>query len=326
MIRVMKKYRVVIWVAAVSMLLVVGGYFLVKGAHFDVLQPAGSIAKQQRDILLTATLLMALIAVPIFIMLGWFAWKYRSNNAKLKKKDYSPEWHENKRLELLWWGIPTAIIIVLAVIAWTTSHSLDPYKSLASNKKPIEVQVVALQWKWLFLYPELGIATVNKLPVPEQTPVHFTISADAPMSAFWVPSLGTQIYAMNGMSSQLHLIADHSGTFAGRSTNINGKGYADMNFSVYAKTENDFNDWVKAARLSPNVLDEAQYERLAIAGTSDEATYQLKNSSLYSTIVNKYMHGMTHDNNDGTHTMQDGTIMKDDDASMNHSGHTMEGM
>lgn len=324
MIRVMKKYRVVIWVTCVVVALSLVGYLLVRDVHFDMLQPAGDIAKQQRDLLVFASAMMGIVVVPIFTMLAWFGWKYRAGNHKAKKADYKPEWHENKRLELLWWGIPTMIIAVLAITAWYTSHSLDPYKKIASDKAAIEVQVVALQWKWLFMYPELGIATVNKLPIPEQTPMHFTISADAPMSAFWVPSLGTQIYAMNGMSSQLSLIADHTGEFPGYTTNINGEGYADMKFTVYSKTENDFSAWTKSAVGSPNVMDEAMYARLATPGLAEEATYVLKDKNLYNKIVAKYMHGMSSES--GSHTMPDGSTMNNSELESDAHVHGMEGM
>lgn len=320
----MKKYRVVIGVASVIALLVLGGYFLLRGVQIDVLNPAGDIAKQQKNLLVFATLLMAVVAVPIFIMLGLFAWKYRAGNPKRKKRDYKPEWSENKRLELLWWGIPIALISVLAVTAWVTSHSLDPYKKLESDKAAIEVQVVALQWKWLFIYPELGVATVNKLPIPANTPINFTLSADAPMSAFWIPALGSQIYTMNGMSSKLSLIADTTGTFTGRSTNINGEGYADMNFAVESLGEKEFAKWASETQQSPNLMDANQYERLSTPGTMETASYSLAENTLYDTIVNKYMHGMSHSNGNGTHTMDDGSTMNDDE--MDHSMHNMEGM
>lgn len=320
----MKKYRAVLGVAFVVAALALLGSILLRDVHFDILQPAGNIAKQQRDLIVFTLGLMGIIVIPIFIMLGWFGWKYRAGNDKRSKHDYKPEWHENTTLELLWWGIPIAVISILAVIAWNTSHSLDPYKQIESDKVAIKVQVVALQWKWLFIYPQLGVATVNKLPIPEKTPIHFTISADAPMSAFWVPTLGSQIYAMNGMSTQLSLIADRTGEFTGVSSNINGKGYADMKFTVYSKTEKDFNEWVKSAQNSANMLDRTMYERLAQPGVTDEATYMLTDASLYDTIVNKYMHGMSHGSSDsGTHVMPDGTVMKNSD--MQKQEH-MEGM
>lgn len=322
--RVMKKYRVVIGVACVVTALIAVGYFLVRGVHFDVLQPAGNIAEQQRNLLVFASLIMAVVVVPVFVMLGWFGWKYRAGNKTNKHNDYKPEWHENKRLELLWWGIPMIMIGALAVTAWITSHSLDPHKGIASEKPAIEVQVVALQWKWLFIYPDLGIATVNKLPVPEKTPIHFSISADAPMSAFWVPALGTQIYAMNGMSSQLNLIANHIGEFPGYTTNINGEGYADMKFKVYAQAQEDFDAWVKTAKQSAGLMNEATYARLAIPGKAEEASYQLVDTALYMKIVAKYDHGM----NSGadTHIMPDGSTMENTKLETDEHMHGMEGM
>ena len=313
-------------VAFVVVALVLLGIILVHNVHFDILQPAGDIAKQQRNLMVFTLGLMGIIVVPIFIMLGWFGWKYRAGNDKRKKHDYKPEWHENKVLELLWWGIPIAVIVILAVTAWTTSHSLDPYKRIESNKATVEVQVVALQWKWLFIYPQLGVATVNKLPIPENTPVHFTISADAPMSAFWVPTLGSQIYAMNGMSTQLSLIADRTGEFTGVSTNINGKGYADMKFTVQSKTDKDFKEWVKSAQGSANMMDEATYQRLAQPGLTDESTYMLMDEKLYDKIVNKYMHGMSHDGTSDTHVMPDGSVMDDSKLNTDEHKHGMEGM
>lgn len=322
----MKKYRTLIGVALTISLLALGGYLLVRGVHFDVMQPAGDIAKQQRSLILFTLLLMAIVVIPVFIMLGLFAWKYREGNTSRKKRSYKPEWGSSKRLEILWWGIPIVLIIVLAVTAWVTSHSLDPYKKIASTKDAIEVQVVALQWKWLFIYPQLGVATVNKLPIPENTPINFTLSADAPMSAFWVPTLGSQIYTMNGMSSKLSLIADKTGEFAGYSTNINGKGYADMKFTVYSQSEADFTAWVKTAQQSPNLMDVAQYERLASPGMADEASYVLAENRLYNMIVSKYMHGMAPSS--GSHVMEDGTTMKNSemDMSSGHDMHDMEGM
>ena len=314
----MKKYRVVLGVAFTIIALTLVGIILTHGVHFDILQPAGDIAVQQRDLMITVLGLMAIIVVPIFVMLGWFGWKYRAGNDKRKKQDYKPEWHENKTLEILWWGIPIAIIGILAVIAWQTSHSLDPYKKIESDKAAIEVQVVALQWKWLFIYPQLGVATVNKLPIPEKTPIHFTISADAPMSAFWVPTLGSQIYAMNGMSSQLSLIADRTGEFKGMSNNINGEGYADMKFTVYAQAEKDFEAWIKTAQSSPASMDAMTYERLAKPGLSDPATYVLGHATLYDDIVNKYMHG--------SHVMPDGTTMDNSKMETQEHKHGMEGM
>ena len=287
MIRVMKKYRAVFGVASVSIILLLLGYLLVRGVHFDVLMPMGAVAKEQRNLLYFALLLCAVVVVPVFMLLISFAWKYRESNKKAK---YKPEWSENKLLEIVWWGIPIVIIGILATVTWFTSHSLDPYRPLVSDKRAIEVQVVALQWKWLFIYPELGVATLNQLPVPVGTPIHFTLTSDAPMSAFWVPTLGSQIYTMNGMSSQLNLIADHAGDFTGYSTNINGEGYADMKFSVHARSQVEFDAWVKQAAGSMEMLDWQTYQTLAKQEiVTEERQYMLMDTGLYNKIINKYM-------------------------------------
>lgn len=283
---------------------VVLGWWLLKDATIDVLQPQGQIASQQRDLLYGTVALSLIVILPVFFMLGFFAWKFRESN---KQAVYTPEWDHSNRLEAIWWGIPVVVVVFLAVITWQTSHSLDPYRPIVSDKKTIEVQVVALQWKWLFIYPELGVATVNKLPVPVDVPIHFTLTADAPMSAFWVPSLGSQIYTMNGMSSQLNLIANNIGDYNGYSTNINGAGYSDMKFIVHSINQNDFDTWVKSTSSSKNMLDEVEYKKLAeksIEKNSKE--YMLHDKDLYDKIVSKYMNH-TNDSNhntDNTHDME----------------------
>lgn len=288
MIEVMKKYRAVFGVASTIVILSLLGYLLVRsGTRYDILQPMGDIARQQRDLLYFALLLCTIVVVPVFAMLGMFAWKFRSGN---KKAHYKPEWSENKWLEIVWWGIPIIIIGVLATVTWFTSHSLDPYRPIASHKKAVEVQVIALQWKWLFVYPELGVATLNQLPVPVDTPVHFTLTADAPMSAFWIPSLGSQIYNMNGMSSQLHLIASQTGDFPGYTTNINGEGYAKMKFMVHSLTQTEFDAWVARAKAAPTMMDMAEYEKLvAPAVVTEEREYMLMDAYLYDRVIEKYM-------------------------------------
>lgn len=281
----MKRFRPLYLIVCTIIVLVLLGVWLVHGVRFDVLSPSGAIAQQQKSLLLFALVLSAVVVIPVFTMLGLFAWKYREGG----KGKHTPEWSENSALEALWWGIPIIIIVVLAVVTWRTSHSLDPYRPIASSHQTIEVQVVALQWKWLFIYPDKHIATVNKLVVPEDTPVHFTITADAPMSAFWVPALGTQIYAMNGMSSQLNLIADHTGQFDGYTTNINGKGYSDMKFVVDARTQTDFDKWTTTTASSSAKMDIATYEQIARPSTMEQKEYALADSSLYDTIIYKYM-------------------------------------
>lgn len=276
-------------------LFIIGAIALARTGHYDVLSTHGIIAEKQRSLLIFTLLLSAIVVIPVFTMLALFAWKYRdrTRDSQAHTARYTPNWASNNTLEIIWWAIPIAIIGVLAVIAWTTSHSLDPYRRIESNNKPIEVQVVALQWKWLFIYPELGVAAVNQLPVPIDTPIHFTITADAPMSAFWVPTLGSQIYAMNGMSSQLNLMANSTGEFPGYTTNINGPGYAEMKFMVHSRSQDDFMKWVKSTKSSPRTMDSAEYVRLSQPSTiKDERSYKLVDTHLYDTVIMKYMQGM----------------------------------
>jgi cytochrome o ubiquinol oxidase subunit 2 len=295
---------------------VIGTVILLKSGHYDVLQTNGLIAERQRQLLIFTLLLSAIVVVPVFFMLGLFAWKYRAARPPAKKARYTPEWSSNRILETIWWGIPIAIISVLAVVAWLTAHELDPYKSIASSRPPLNVQVVALEWKWLFIYPDLGIATLNQLPVEVNRPIHFSLTADAPMSAFWIPTLGTQIYTMNGMSSQLNLMATNTGDFMGYTTNINGRGYADMKFVTHSMTANDFSTWVQQAQNSTNVMDEAAYVKLTAPTTNDkEKTYRLTDHNLYDNAVMKYMMPTAQKHADDQAPMK-----------MDHSMHSMEGM
>jgi cytochrome o ubiquinol oxidase subunit 2 len=259
-------------------------------AHLDtiVLHPAGIIGEKQRNLLLFTTILAMFVVVPVFILTFFIAYKYRASNTKAT---YSPNWNTHRLLETLWWGIPCAIIFVLAVITWQSSHALDPYRPLDSTTKPVRVQVVALPWKWLFIYPDQQIATLNYLNVPEKTPINFEITADAPMNSFWVPALGGQVYAMSGMTTRLHLQANKPGTFAGVSANLSGEGFADMRFAVTAMKESDFTDWYKSLQNSSNKkLDTATYTTMAVPGTSVTIKdYRLENTELYNDIIMKYM-------------------------------------
>lgn len=292
MIMTMKRFLVASIIPLTLTGLVALGWWLLRDVTMDVLNPSGDIALQQRRILFITLSLAAIVVIPVFTMLIGFAWRYRHTN---KKARYDASWSENKWLEITWWGIPIIIISIMAAITWQSSHSLDPYRAIESDKKTLNIQVVALQWKWLFIYPDQNIATVNHIVVPEKTPLHFTLTADAPMSAFWVPSLGSQIYAMNGMTSQLNLIADHTGVFDGYNTNINGKGYSSMKFSVEAKSDQAFTKWAERTKQSSG-FDQAAYDKLAQPGTDiPSMTYRLADPKIFDTIVSKYMHGTDED-------------------------------
>jgi cytochrome o ubiquinol oxidase subunit 2 len=222
----------------------------------------------------------------VFILTGWISWRYKEGH----KGKYEPEWDKNSLIEWVWWGVPFIIIAILGWITWTSSHELDPYKPLEHEKKPMTIQVVALQWKWLFLYPEQKIATVNYVQFPEKTPISFDITADAPMNSFWIPQLGSQIYAMPGMKTKLQLIADESGEFRGSSSNISGQGFSGMTFMAKASSQEEFDAWAESVSKSPQVLSWEEYQEL-VKPTSyvPPACYALKDTGLYEQIVMKYM-------------------------------------
>lgn len=286
--------------AAIFLLaLATAGAILLYGANFEVLNPKGPVAQRQRDLIVWASLLSLIVVIPVFALTFGIAWKYRAGN---KKARYAPDWDGSRLLETIWWGIPLLLIIILSVVIYSSSHELDPAKPLAAGKKPITIQVIALQWKWLFIYPEQKIASVNYLQFPEDTPINFVITADAPMNSFWIPQLGGQIYAMAGMSTRLHLMADEPGEYKGSSANISGRGFAGMKFIAQAASQNDFYGWVQSVKGSP-LLDQKKYDGLARPSEDmPPAQYSVSDAKLYDTVIMKYTgpgnsmhaHGMNH--------------------------------
>ncbi len=258
---------------------------------YAVLDPKGVIAEQQRDLLVFATALSLLIVIPVLVLTFYIVRTYRVD-AK-KKAKYTPDWDHDHKLESLWWGIPTALILVLSVVAWQSSHSLDPAKPINASTPPLVIQVVALEWKWLFIYPEQRIATVNYFQMPLDQPVRFEITADAPMNSFWIPQLGGQIYAMNGMSTHLNLMATSIGDYRGVSANLSGEGFAGMNFTAQAVQQADFNLWVRSAQESTSLLDIVSYSSLAKPSTDDaDTTYALRDDSLFNSVIGQFgQHG-----------------------------------
>lgn len=270
----------------VSLGVVVLSVLFALDANFQVLNPKGYIAQEERDLILISFLLMLIVVVPVIYLTFHIAWKYRASNKKAK---YDPEWDQDLVAEAVWWGLPCLIVAVLSVILWRSTHQLDPFKPLDSEVKPVRIQVVALQWKWLFIYPEEGIATVNYVQFPEKTPVNFEITADAPMNSFWIPQLGGQIYAMPAMRTKLHLIASQVGTYRGCSSNLSGKGFAGMTFSAVSSTQEDYNNWVQEVRGGDR-LDSESYQGLAEPSEYNPvALYKLGQNDLFDSIVMKYM-------------------------------------
>jgi len=260
----------------------------VRRYNVAVLQPAGTIGLQERHLIFLCALISGVVVVPVFGLLGVFAWKYRENAPK--KAKYSPELDGNRLAETIWWLIPAVMLAIISVINWRSTYALDPFKPLTSSKPTLHIQVVALDWKWLFIYPDQHVASVGQAAIPVGTPVDFEITSDTVMTSFWAPQLGGQMYAMPGMSTHLHLDADKPGNYRGVAANISGKGFADMTFNLKAVSDQGFSLWTQAVRRSPARLTAASYA--ALARPSDytkPAYYAAVDPGLYDTIVMNYM-------------------------------------
>jgi cytochrome o ubiquinol oxidase subunit 2 len=225
-----------------------------------VLDPHGPVGNSERLILLDSLAVMLAIVIPVILATLGFAWWFRASN---EAATYRPNWAFSGTLELIVWAIPTLVITFLGGIAWFGSHELDPYKPLPSSLKPVEIEVVSLDWKWLFIYPEEGVATVNQLVVPVGRPVHFRLTSSGVMNSFFVPSLGSQIYTMAGMTSQLSLQADDAGEYHGLSAQFSGEGFSDMSFIVRALPPEAYAKWLDVARQAGPTLDKPAYGVLA---------------------------------------------------------------
>lgn len=263
---------------------------LLSGCKGGILDPKGPIGADEKSLILTATFLMLLVVVPVILMTLVFAWKYRASNTAAV---YTPKWAHSTKIEVVVWTIPVIIVIGLAILAWETTHKLDPYRPLDSAKAPIKVDVVALNWKWLFIYPDLGIATVNQLAFPKDTPVNFRITSDVAMNSFFIPQLGGQIYAMAGMETKLHLLADEAGSYDGMSANYSGAGFSGMKFKAIAtETPEDFQAWVAKVKAQATPLDAQAY--LALAQPSENnppAYFTAAEPRLFDAVMHKYMAG-----------------------------------
>lgn len=288
-----------------SISLLLGVLLLLSGCDIAVLNPHGLIAAAEKKLFITAVLLMLVIVVPVIILTFVFAHKYRAGNKKAK---YSPDWGHSTMLEMVCWGIPLIIIIILAVITMISTYKLDPYRPLNLEKKPLTIQVISLNWRWLFIYPEQKIATINFVQFPVDTPIKFVITSDAPMNSFQIPQLAGQIYAMAGMQTKLHLIADKIGDYRGASTNFSGEGFSDMNFVARVSSQNDFAHWVRTIKQSPDKLTLMTYNKL-VPDSADHGVHQysLVTDNLFETVIMKYM--MPQTMNNSTHHTTESTMM-----------------
>ena len=260
------------------------------GCKGGILDPKGQIGIDEKNLIIIATVLMLLVVVPVIVMTLYFAWKYRDTQTH---EIYAPKWAHSNKIEAAVWAVPIVIVIILGVITWVSTQELDPYKPIEGKGKHLTVEVVSLNWKWLFIYPEQGIATVNELVFPANVPVEYKITSESTMNSFFIPQLGSQIYSMAGMETKLHLIANEPGTFKGFSANYSGAGFTGMKFNAIATpTQADFDKWVSdvKANSSANNLTHANYVELAKASENNPVAYYGKvDDGLFHTIVMKYM-------------------------------------
>ena len=257
------------------------------GCTFDLLQPVGDVGRQERTLILAALGLMLLVVVPVIALTLWFGWTYRASNARAV---YAPTWTHSTRIEVVVWAVPCVIVAILGAMIWRTTQALDPYRPLESGVKPVRVQVVALNWKWLFIYPDYGVATIDELAIPAGTPIDFELTAESLMNSFFIPRLGSQVYAMAGMRTQLHLIADTPGTYRGMSAAFSGEGFSDMRFDTVAMSPPAFEAWMRDAKRSPQAMDAPRYRTLSLPATRGvPAIYAGVEPDLFDGIVDRFM-------------------------------------
>lgn len=263
------------------------GSALLSGCNLELLLPKGSVGEQEKSLILIALFVMLMVVIPVIVLTLWFAWRYRETNTRAT---YAPKWAHSTRIEIVVWGIPCVIVACLAVLIWDSTHKLDPYRPLQSEVEPVQVDVIALNWKWLFIYPEYGVASLNQLAIPVGTPINFRLTAESMMNSFFIPQLGSMVYAMAGMQTRLHLIADTPGVYLGQSAAYSGPGFSDMHFKTLATSREEFDAWIRAARASSQALDLKTYRTLELPSSKDPVTlYASVAPKLFDQVADKYM-------------------------------------
>jgi cytochrome o ubiquinol oxidase subunit 2 len=253
------------------------------GCSSALLDPHGPIGRQEKLILIDSTVIMLAIVIPVIIATLVFAWWFRAGNPKAKRL---LDWDYSGRIEFIVWAIPALVILFLGGIAWISSHDLDPPKPIASSVAPLDIEVVSLDWKWLFIYPDAGIASVNKLVLPVGTPVRFHMTSAGVMNSFFIPQLGSQIYTMAGMATRLNLLVDDPGTYRGLSAQFSGEGFSDMTFDVTALSRQEFEQWLDTTRTQGGTLDAPAYAALMRPSAKDpQHTYANVTAGIFEAIL-----------------------------------------
>src|SRR5258706_13801530 len=267
------------WLRAIS---ITSAAMLLASCSEGVLDPRGPVGKAERVILFDSTAIMLAVVIPVIVLTLVFAWWFRARN---KRARYRPDWEYSGRIEMIIWSIPALIILFLGGIAWTGSHDLDPPAPLAESTAPLEIEVISLDWRWLFIYPHEGIASLNRLVVPAGVPLRFRLTSTTGMNSFFVPQLGSQIYTMPNMVTRLNLEADQPGTFEGLSAQFSGDGFSDMRFDLVSTEAEAFKDWANTTMTHGGVLDASTCEELASPSKAIVSkTYARVSEGLFDTI------------------------------------------
>lgn len=290
-----------------------GGGFLLLAAllsgckEFIVLDSKGPVGQSEAMLIYIAFALMLIVVLPVFVMVIWFSIRYKANNTKAT---YKPNWSHSTKMEWLIWMVPVAIIAVLAYLTWTSTYDLDPYKPIEHELKPIEVEVISTDWNWVFIYPEDSVATVNELAIEAGRPVHFKLTSATVMTSFFIPQLGSQIYVMAGMQTQLHLLADHAGIYRGQNVEFSGDGYDKMFFNVLAGSHEEYREWIKKAKSSNEVLSTERFNSICEPQADYPVTYfSAVEPNLFVNTMAPYMQWMNHGMTEGGSCCHEGMSM-----------------
>jgi len=272
------------WLRAIAM---TSAAMLLASCDEGVLDPHGPVGKAERIILYNSTAIMLAVVIPVIVLTLVFAWWFRARN---KRAHYRPDWEYSGRIEMIIWSIPALVVLFLGGIAWTGSHDLDPAVPLEESSAPLDIEVISVDWRWLFIYPHEGIASLNRLVVPARVPLRFRLTSTTVMNSFFVPQLGTQIYTMPNMVTRLNLEADQPGTFEGLSAQFSGDGFSDMRFDLVSTDTDAFKDWVNTTKTQGGVLDARTFEELARPAKADGVrTYAQVSQGLFDSVSSGHM-------------------------------------
>lgn len=267
-----------------------------------VLDPRGPVGNEQAFLIKAAFFLMLIVVLPVFVMVVWFSVRYRASNSKAT---YKPKWTHSNAIEAVVWGIPVLIIITLGSLTWDSTRRLNPYKPLDSENKPVNIDVISTDSNWLFVYPDYGVASVNQLVFPVNTPLNFRLTSGSVMTSFFIPALGSQMYAMAGMQTKLHLMANEVGTFQGQNMEYSGNAYAKMHFMAISTTGKGFENWVKGVKETTDTLNLNRFDEMnTMLNRNHPATsFSAVEPELFNKIMMRYMQWMHMPGHDGMHEM-----------------------